>query len=321
MVVSNTWRISPSTRHDHRPDRRGHRLSLERTRAARRAEPQASALREERRARRRASGVLPSSKGAFGSVAECSVVPGSPGSIWTERAAPGARPVGSETRIAQMAHPIGDYECMKGQDRFSAQAAAEIRVLLVRVRTAERNEQKKLRARLRSIGFHISDWDTSGSGFARSDFDELVRRRLISTEPGEPPDASGCPAAAARPTAPVARSRQAAAAPRRATRTQLVAVLLPANRPRAKLLLLGRKRAHTLASRSGPLRTICARLGGRHLGPRFRPGDAGLDNSPTARLDIVRCRSRGSLRRSDRFAPEGVMVGLGASATPFTRCQ
>jgi len=57
---------------------------------------------------------------------------------------------------------------MTGRDHFTSAEAAEIRASLARVRTAERNEQKRLRGRLRSIGFRISDWDTSAAGFTRS---------------------------------------------------------------------------------------------------------------------------------------------------------
>lgn len=64
---------------------------------------------------------------------------------------------------------------MKGKDRFTAAEAAEIRACLARVRKAERDEQKRLRGRLRSIGFRISDWDTSAAGFTRSDFDKLIK--------------------------------------------------------------------------------------------------------------------------------------------------
>lgn len=73
---------------------------------------------------------------------------------------------------------------MNGRDRFSEEEAAEIRAVLTRVRTAERDEQKRLRSCLRSLGFRISDWDTTGSGFARSGFDELVRCGLVTIEPG-----------------------------------------------------------------------------------------------------------------------------------------
>lgn len=61
------------------------------------------------------------------------------------------------------------------------------------MRTTERDEQKRLRRRLRSLGFRISDWGTTGSGFARSDFDELVRRGLITIEPSAPADEAALP--------------------------------------------------------------------------------------------------------------------------------
>lgn len=83
---------------------------------------------------------------------------------------------------------------MKGRARFAQAEAAEIRRILRRVRVAERDEQKKLRAQLRRIGFHISDWDASGAGFTASDFDELVLRSLITIAEA---DASVPPASAA----------------------------------------------------------------------------------------------------------------------------
>ena len=69
---------------------------------------------------------------------------------------------------------------MKGRESFTADEANELRSILVRLRIAERNEQKKLRARVRTIGFRISDWDNSGAGFTASDFDDLVQRGLVT---------------------------------------------------------------------------------------------------------------------------------------------
>lgn len=93
---------------------------------------------------------------------------------------------------------MSDHQAMKGRERFSEQEAAEIRAVLTRVRATERDEQKRLRRQLRSLGFRISDWDTTGSGFARSDFDELVRCGLVRIEPGEPPHEAAPPRTARR---------------------------------------------------------------------------------------------------------------------------
>ena len=74
---------------------------------------------------------------------------------------------------------------MKGRDRFTRAAAKEIRRLLSRLRLAERQEQKTIRARLRRMGFHISDFAGDQSGFTRSDFDDLVQRGVLTIEEDE----------------------------------------------------------------------------------------------------------------------------------------
>lgn len=68
---------------------------------------------------------------------------------------------------------------MKGRDRFNRDEIAFITAQLTALRRAERDEQKKIRARLRRAGFHISDWATDGPGFTASDFDALLRRGVI----------------------------------------------------------------------------------------------------------------------------------------------
>jgi hypothetical protein len=69
---------------------------------------------------------------------------------------------------------------MKGRDCFSNSQADEISGLLKKLRRAERSQQKRIRDRLRAIGFFISDWDDGGvDGFTAADFDELVERRLV----------------------------------------------------------------------------------------------------------------------------------------------
>lgn len=72
---------------------------------------------------------------------------------------------------------------MKGRATFTKAEISRIRHLLLRVRRAERYQQKKLRAELRRIGFYIEDWSTGGpSGFTAADFDELVRTGLLTVK-------------------------------------------------------------------------------------------------------------------------------------------
>jgi hypothetical protein len=66
---------------------------------------------------------------------------------------------------------------MKGRYCFRSSEADEIGELLKQLRTAERREQKRMRDRLREIGFYISDWDGAAHGFTATDFDELVGAR------------------------------------------------------------------------------------------------------------------------------------------------
>ncbi len=79
---------------------------------------------------------------------------------------------------------------MKGKRRFSAADANAIRVVLRKLRGANRSEQKKLRGNLRSQhGFYITDFDTSGKGFSEADFDALIANGVISVQAHEAPDA------------------------------------------------------------------------------------------------------------------------------------
>ncbi len=69
---------------------------------------------------------------------------------------------------------------MKGKSIFSAIEAARVRELLRKVRRADRAEQKALRDRLRNeVGFYISDFTRSNTGFTAADFDSLVERAAI----------------------------------------------------------------------------------------------------------------------------------------------
>ena len=72
---------------------------------------------------------------------------------------------------------------MKGKRRFSRYEAQHIRELLVTLREEERNIQKRLRGQLRKkYGFYISDFEGSGRGFSRSDFDALVSDGVIEID-------------------------------------------------------------------------------------------------------------------------------------------
>jgi hypothetical protein len=50
---------------------------------------------------------------------------------------------------------------------------------------ANRSRQKTLRARMRAIGFYITDFVTDQRGFVVSDFDDLIRRGVIVVDDGE----------------------------------------------------------------------------------------------------------------------------------------
>ena len=70
---------------------------------------------------------------------------------------------------------------MRGENCFSVADANKIRQLLKELRQADRTEQKKLRDVLRGkYRFYITDFDTSGSGFTVTDFDNLVNRGRIT---------------------------------------------------------------------------------------------------------------------------------------------
>lgn len=69
---------------------------------------------------------------------------------------------------------------MKGKSIFSPAEAERVHELLRKVRGADRDEQKKLRDRLRmDVGFYISDFTRSNAGFTEADFDGLVERGTI----------------------------------------------------------------------------------------------------------------------------------------------
>lgn len=53
---------------------------------------------------------------------------------------------------------------MQGRQTFTRDEADQIRALLREKAVADRNEQKRLRGRIRRLGFYISDWDSDAAG-------------------------------------------------------------------------------------------------------------------------------------------------------------
>jgi hypothetical protein len=69
---------------------------------------------------------------------------------------------------------------MKGKSQFTQHEADEIRRLLRRKVSADRDTQKSLRDKMRKIGFYITDFSASSEGFDESDFDALIRQKRIT---------------------------------------------------------------------------------------------------------------------------------------------
>jgi hypothetical protein len=67
-----------------------------------------------------------------------------------------------------------------GRLHFKSAEIAEIRGLLRELRRADRDRQKAIRAKLRRIGFYITDVSHDSEGFTASDFDALIRRGTIT---------------------------------------------------------------------------------------------------------------------------------------------
>lgn len=71
---------------------------------------------------------------------------------------------------------------MQGKNIFTASEAEIIKSLLRQKSRASRPEQKKIRAKMRDIGFFISDFDQSQAGFTVIDFENLIKaKRVIIT--------------------------------------------------------------------------------------------------------------------------------------------
>ena len=69
-----------------------------------------------------------------------------------------------------------------GRLSFTADEIAEIRRLLLDLRRADRDRQKAIRARIRRIGFYVTDVTHDAGGFTATDFDALLRRGMITQE-------------------------------------------------------------------------------------------------------------------------------------------
>lgn len=73
---------------------------------------------------------------------------------------------------------------MKGRTVFTREEAAAIRQLLQRKVQVDRDEQKKIRRKLRNgFRFRISDFDKTYSGFGSDDFDRLIELGTIQINP------------------------------------------------------------------------------------------------------------------------------------------
>lgn len=66
-----------------------------------------------------------------------------------------------------------------GRSSFTSAEIDELRRLIREKQTADRWRQKTLRARMRRIGFYISDFASDYKGFVVSDLDELIGRGTI----------------------------------------------------------------------------------------------------------------------------------------------
>lgn len=67
----------------------------------------------------------------------------------------------------------------QGRSTFTRSELERIRLLIREKQTADRDRQKALRARLRSMGFRISDF-AEYQGFVESDLDDLIARGTIN---------------------------------------------------------------------------------------------------------------------------------------------
>ena len=68
----------------------------------------------------------------------------------------------------------------QGRRQFTLEEAEQIRNLLREKTRADRDQQKRIRGKLRKIGFYITDFDNSSEAFTEADFNELVEIGTIS---------------------------------------------------------------------------------------------------------------------------------------------
>lgn len=69
---------------------------------------------------------------------------------------------------------------MGGRLTFTKTEIDELRSLLRDLRRADRSRQKTIRARMRRMGFYITDFSHDADGFTVSDLDEMVARGTIT---------------------------------------------------------------------------------------------------------------------------------------------
>jgi len=84
---------------------------------------------------------------------------------------------------------------MKGRDSFTAGEAQEIRRLLREKEEASHDEQKRIRRRIRRIGFYLSNWGAS----TLEDFDRLISQGQVRIAGGSLPS-SGAQGGSSQPT-------------------------------------------------------------------------------------------------------------------------
>ncbi len=68
---------------------------------------------------------------------------------------------------------------MKSRLTYTEEEAQQIRKLLRLKARATRSEQKSFREHLRRLGFHISDFDSTYSGFSVVDFERLINEGTV----------------------------------------------------------------------------------------------------------------------------------------------
>lgn len=71
---------------------------------------------------------------------------------------------------------------MAGRMAFTRNEIEELRHLLRELRRADPSRQKTIRARMRRMGFYITDFSHDADGFTASDLDEMISRGTITME-------------------------------------------------------------------------------------------------------------------------------------------